>query len=168
MQRLALERSVVAAQLAVQDEPGQPRAAEQGQRREAQEVGDPVERVHLAVHEEADADRFERQLVVQPKLLGERDHALVGGHDHVIEAIDPVSGEVDRAGQAAQGGGALQQRDLRALLGQAQGENRAEDAGADDAHVWASVGRGLGTGARWLPAHDRPAGAHRFSATACR
>ena len=48
-----------------------------------------------------DADRREAQLVAEPQLLGERDHPLVGGHDHVIEAVDPVPAEVDRAGQAA-------------------------------------------------------------------
>ncbi len=132
-QRLALQRAVVAAQLAVRNEPGEPRAAEPGQRGKAQEVADAVERVHLAVDEEADADGGEAELIGEPELVGERDHALVGGDDHVVEAVDAVPGEVHRAGEPAGGGGALEQRHPRAALGEAQGEDGAEDPGADDA-----------------------------------
>ena len=70
-----------------------------------------------------------------PSSLGERDHALVGGHDHVVEAIDAMAPEVKRPGKAAGGGGALEQRDARAAFGEAQREHGAEDAGADDADV---------------------------------
>ena len=89
--------------------------------------------MHLAVDEEADADRGEAQVLAQAELVDQRQHALVGGHDHVVEAIDPVAAEVEGAGEAAQRRAALEQRDLRARLLQAQRERRAEDAAADDA-----------------------------------
>ena len=57
LQRHVLERGVVLAQLALGDEPRQARAPQRRERREAGEVAQAVEGVHLAVGEEADADR---------------------------------------------------------------------------------------------------------------
>jgi hypothetical protein len=133
LERDVLERAVVLAQLALGHEPRQPGAAQRRQRREAREVAQAVERVHLPVGEEADADRREAQVVLQPELVDQAEHALVGGHDHVVEAVDPVTAEVEGAGQAAEARAALEQGHLRAGLLQAQREDRAEDAAADDA-----------------------------------
>ena len=88
--------------------------------------------MHLAVDEEADPDGRETEAIGEPELVGERDHALVGGDDHVVEAIDSMPTEVKRPGKAAGGGGALEQRDARAAFGKAQRQHGAEDAGADD------------------------------------
>ena len=86
------------------------------ERREAREVAQPVERVHLAVDEEADADRAEAQLVAQAELVDEGEHALVGGHDHVVEAVDPVAAESKAPARPPSERAALEQRDLRARL----------------------------------------------------
>ena len=50
----------------------------------------------------------------------------------MVEAVDPVAVELHRAGEAAERGAALEQRDVGAGLGQAQRQHRPEDAAADD------------------------------------
>src|SRR5262249_9932505 len=77
-------------------------------------------------------------------------HALVRRHDDVVEAVDPVAVEIEGAGQAAQRRAALEQGHLRALLLQAQREDRAEDPAADDADA-------IGTGAPQLVHGERAA-----------
>ena len=75
----------------------------------------------------------------------------------MVEAIDPVAAEVEGAGQAAQRRAALEQRDLRARLLQAQGERRAEHAAPDDADAGSHA-----TSLRWrcvvAGAVSRPSG----------
>ena len=51
----------------------------------------------------------------------------------MVEAVDAVPAEVEGAREPAQRRAALEQGDLRAGLLQAKGEDRAEDASADDA-----------------------------------
>src|SRR5205823_5487104 len=82
--------------------------------------------------EEAHPYRAEAELITESELVGQRDHALVGGDDHVVEAVDPVSPEVHRTRQPPGGGRALEERYVGPGLGQAQRQNGAEDAGADD------------------------------------
>ena len=89
--------------------------------------------MHLAAGEEAGADRREAQLLAQPDLLRHRDHPLIGGRDHVVEAVDLVAAEVHRAGETTEARAALEHRDLGSGLGQAQRERNAEHAAPDDA-----------------------------------
>ncbi len=123
--------------------------------------------MHLAVDEEADPDGREAEAIGEPELVGERDHALVGGDDHVVEAIDAMPTEVKRPGEAAGGGGALEQRDARAAFGETQRQHGAEDAGADHPDMRDSEfirPRPLGTqgklgkdaGSEVCSAHERP------------
>ena len=74
-----------------------------------------------------------------------RDHALVGGGDHVVEAVDLVAAEVEGAGEATEAGAALDHGHPGAGLGQAQGERDAEDAAADDADVRGALGHQVWT-----------------------
>ena len=133
-QRHVLERGVVLAQLALGHEPRQARAP---QRRAAAEKRAksprPLNGYILPSTKKPTPTGREAQLLAQVELVDERQHALVGGHDHVVEAVDPVAAEVEGSGQAAQRRAALEQGDLRARLLQAQRERGAEDAAPDDA-----------------------------------
>ncbi len=152
LQRNVLQRGVLPAQLALRDEPREPRAPQGRERLKAQEVAYPVEGVHRPIHEEPDAHGREAQLAREPQLAGERDHALVGGDDDVVEAVHAVPVEVHRSGEAAGRGGALEQRDARSPLGEAQGQHGAEDAGADDG----DARRDGGSGDAWRGRHSSP------------
>ena len=89
------------------------------------------------------------EAVTEANLLGHRDHAGVRGRDHVVEAVDLVTAEVHRPGQAAETGAALDHGYLGAGLGQAQSERGAEHPAADDAdlgRLWAHPGCATGCG----------------------
>ncbi len=73
------------------------------------------------------------ELIAQSELLGERDHPLIRGHDHVVEAVDAMTAEVERSGESSGRRRSLQQRHVGAGLGQAKRQHGAKDAGADDA-----------------------------------
>ena len=124
-------------ELAEGEEPREPGTAERAQRPEAEQVARPVEGVQLPVYEEAGADRREPQLAGQPELRGQTDQVAVGRRDRVVEAVDAVTAEVHAAREAARRRRALKHGDLRARLGEAEREHRAEDAAADDAYAGA-------------------------------
>ena len=94
--------------------------------------------VELALLVEADARRAEAELVLADADLGrQRPHAVVGGQDHVVVAVDRDPAEVGGAGQAAELAIALVDRDGDAGLGQAVSGAEAEQAAADDADAGA-------------------------------
>ena len=139
--------------MALGDEPPQAQALDRRQGGEAQQVGDSVEVVHLAVDEEPGTDRRKPQLVLETELSGKPDHVGVRRRQDVVEAVDRMAAEVHRRREAPEGGGRFEQRDSQPGLGKAQGQHRAQDASADDrdgalaAHAsrpaWAGTGRGV-------------------------
>ena len=74
----------------------------------------------------------------------------------MVEAVDPVAVELHRSGEAAQGGAALEQRDVGAGLGEPQRQRRPHDAAADDPDA-----RGGAHAARSSSATTRGAGPSR-------
>ena len=55
-----------------------------------------------AVAVDADLRGPESEGVAEPELVGEADHAVVGGKHDVVEAIDVMAVEVERADEASQ------------------------------------------------------------------
>ena len=80
---------------------------------------------------EADAERAPADL--QAELVGEVEHAPVGGGDRVVVAVDPHAAEQGAAGQAAERRLGLVDRDGHAARGQLVREAEAEQPAADDA-----------------------------------
>jgi hypothetical protein len=88
-------------------------------------------REHPAVVIEADLGGTEPETPAQAELLGEPDHAVVGGQDHVVEAVHARPARVDRADEAAQLGRTFVEGHLDPGLGQPQGGGHPEDPAAD-------------------------------------
>ena len=92
---------------------------------------------------EADAERAPAD--VQAELVGEVEHAPVGGGDRVVEAIDPDTAELRAAGQAAERRRRLVDADRHAARGELVREPEAEQAAADDA----DAAHGLALATAW-------------------
>jgi len=148
LERNRVELPVPAPELALGDEPGEPGALRDRQRREAQEVADPVQRMETAVDVETHPRRREFERISETELVSHREHSIVRGDDHMIEAVDDVTPEVHRGSQAADARPAFEERHIRAGLGQPVCKNRPEDSSPDDADsMWPHRGSTGATGA---------------------
>ena len=67
-----------------------------------------------------------------PELVRQGKHAGVGRDDDVVEAVDPVPAEIERAGETAERRSALEQRHVRSGLREPEREHGPEDAAPDD------------------------------------
>ena len=121
----------------------------------------PLNGMHLPSTKKPTPTGVKLSSIGEAELIRERDHPLVGGHDHVVEAVDAMAGEVHRAGQPARRGGALEQRDARAGLREAQREDGAEDAGADDADRATAARESRGSARRGISSPSAGDGAQR-------
>ena len=129
----ALESGAVALTPQVQPHQPQADAVDEAHRREAQEVQRRDERVDAVAVEDADLRRAPGQPVAQPHLFDQADGGGVGGEQVVVEALDRLAADLERAHQPAELRARLEQVDAVALLEEPVGRREAGHAAADDA-----------------------------------
>ena len=117
---------------AARDERGETHAVVQRQQRERQELLGRAHREEPRVVVEADARRPEAEPITETELFREPADAIVRRQDDVVEAIDPVPGEVERADEAAEVRRALVHRDVCPCLSQPIGGGQTQDAATDN------------------------------------
>ena len=133
-QRLVVEARVRAADLAARGEAAEADPVRERQERERQQLARRRHREQAPVVVEADLARAETEAVAEAELLREAARAVVAGQDHVVEAVDALAVEVERADEPAEVGCALVERHLHAAAREPVRGGHAEDAAADDAH----------------------------------
>ena len=112
--------------------PGAADRAAAGEGTSRNSFGDVIEK-QPPVAVEADLRRPEAEGVAEPELLGEADHAVVRRQDDVVEAIDSVAVEVERADEPAEVRRALEDaRPRTPACAEPVRRREPEDAAADD------------------------------------